>query len=315
MSPVDQSGMTNNGSGLQANFDSQDPEILKVISNLEARLGIVNETSNQFDLLSAVRYIPFENRSGPDFISRDSALIDKERFFLFDNHLERFKIMLQFFSGTLPFPTDISSEELLEALQNAVQNPQFDTSKPHKMRVIIKQELPLKIVVETTPVTPRVNLYSALSIENTELADGPSYTVKVDSDFSMASFNTMFKTTARETYNAARARCLDPMDPSPQEVIIYNGQGEIMEGSISNIAFWRNGEWVTPLLTTGCLCGVMRHDLLMKDYIKEEDVHLNTLKQGEQVLLFNGIQGVVKGTIDLSLYWKSKKDFAKNASK
>ena len=72
-----------------------------------------------------------------------------------------------------------------------------------------------------------------------------------------------------------------------------------MEGSITNVAVKResDGKWVTPLLSSGCLCGVTRHFLLRKNFIEEDNVTLEQLKPGTKVLLMNAIMGVFGGTI------------------
>ena len=65
-----------------------------------------------------------------------------------------------------------------------------------------------------------------------------------------------------------------------------------MEGSITNIALRGvRRKWVTPLLSSGCLCGVTRHFLLRKNFIEEDNVTLEQLKPGTKVLLMNAIMG------------------------
>lgn len=72
-----------------------------------------------------------------------------------------------------------------------------------------------------------------------------------------------------------------------------------MEGSITNVAIKRkrDGKWVTPLLSSGCLCGVMRHFLLRRNYIEEDIVLIKDVSIGDEMILFNGVMGVVRGRV------------------
>lgn len=73
-----------------------------------------------------------------------------------------------------------------------------------------------------------------------------------------------------------------------------------METSICNVAFHRNGRWLTPLLAVGCISGVFRRWLLENGRIYEADEHsisLNTIKNNEWVLVFNGVAGCRLGRL------------------
>ena len=73
-----------------------------------------------------------------------------------------------------------------------------------------------------------------------------------------------------------------------------------MESSICNVAFYRQGKWFTPPLTVGCIAGVFRRWLLENDRIHEADDHflsLDTIKDNEWVLLFNGVTGCRLGRV------------------
>lgn len=118
---------------------------------------------------------------------------------------------------------------------------------------------------------------------------------------------TSFKTTKRDIYNKSRQRILDPIINDPDnkdkntlyEVLLYNTRDEITEGSITNVAFFRDGQWKTPPLGSGCLCGVVRHHLLTKKLIQEDIILKKSLRDKEPLLLFNGVQGVVHGILHL----------------
>ena len=70
-----------------------------------------------------------------------------------------------------------------------------------------------------------------------------------------------------------------------------------METSIRNIAFWREGRWVTPLLQAGCLPGITRRLLLEEGKVEEGEILITDLKVGEILLLSNGVEGVRLGKL------------------
>lgn len=109
---------------------------------------------------------------------------------------------------------------------------------------------------------------------------------------------TAFKTTSRDHYLASRLRVgLGKGYTSPHEVLLFNRSDEATECSISNIAFWREGEWITPREEAGGLPGVMRRWLMEQGRWKEGTVKRCEVVKGEWVLLSNGVKGCIIGRI------------------
>lgn len=106
-----------------------------------------------------------------------------------------------------------------------------------------------------------------------------------------------------ENKTTSRAHYVDPMSrtgaslSSHQEVLLYNGQDEVTEGTITNVIFKRDGNWVTPKLTCGLLGGVMRSHLLTQGKITEAVIKKQDLVDGEEVLLCNAVRGVLRATM------------------
>ncbi len=62
----------------------------------------------------------------------------------------------------------------------------------------------------------------------------------------------------------------------------------ITDGSFYNVAFYhKEKKWVTP--STPLLNGTHRKDLLLRNKIKQEKIHINTLHTFEKVMLFNSM--------------------------
>ena len=73
---------------------------------------------------------------------------------------------------------------------------------------------------------------------------------------------------------------------------MWNADGEVMEGSLTNVYFERGGRWVTPPLSSGCQAGTVRRYLLEKGMVVEEAVKMAEVALGETILLSNGVRGI-----------------------
>lgn len=118
------------------------------------------------------------------------------------------------------------------------------------------------------------------------------------------------KTTYRRPYDDARTRAgmpavgalpnNDVASDSPDDVVLYNTFGAIMETSICNIAFFRHGRWITPPLASGCIPGVCRQWLLENNRIheaSENGISVKSIADNEWVLVFNGVNGCRLGRV------------------
>ncbi|KAI9844433.1 MAG: hypothetical protein M1838_002191 [Thelocarpon superellum] len=107
---------------------------------------------------------------------------------------------------------------------------------------------------------------------------------------------TRFKTTEREMYSEARARLgIEKSDPA--EVILINPWGELMEGSLMSVYFWRGGRWVTPPIASGGQMGTTRRWMVEHELCDEEIVRITSVVVGEECYLSNGVRGLIPGII------------------
>lgn len=249
--------------------------LAKVFSDESSK--VVNE---EFDLLSTIRY--------------DPKLPENEQFFLLDYHIFRLNLAIQFFQ----WDVEITTEVLLDHLKEAVK---ADPTIPYKLRVLLSSDRSLK--VEAYKVPERSDLFSGLVPQTPPTNE--YYKVYVDPGPTPIGPFTSFKTTHRDVYTQARNRMQlfiecddDKNDGRPCEILLHNPRGDVTEGSITNIALWRDGTWVTPPLVSGCLFGVTRQYLLATGKVQEkETIAIDTVQDGERVLVFNGIIGVCLGQI------------------
>jgi 4-amino-4-deoxychorismate lyase len=245
-----------------------------VAAKLDEAMG-----ESDFQILSTIRFDP--TLSG----GITSNLVCEENFFLLPTHWKRLQFTIGYFGWDVDVPYDHLVKELIATVST------LDPMLPYKLRVLVSKENVLN--VEAYATVPRVDLFSGL---HPQAKNEPIYKVYLDSHYTIVSPFTSFKTTKRDHYNLSRQRTL-VNNGDLEEVLIYNSCNEIMEGSITNVAFQRDNKWVTPSILTGCLCGVVRHHLLSTDVLYEGKILKSNVKIGEPVLLFNGIIGVCRGII------------------
>jgi len=100
------------------------------------------------------------------------------------------------------------------------------------------------------------------------------------------------KTTRREIYEKAREGC-----DADTDVILVNERDEITETTITNIAVFRDGAWVTPALSCGLLPGVLRAELLARGDIVEGIIHPEDLALSDPIRCFNALRGVFEADL------------------
>jgi para-aminobenzoate synthetase/4-amino-4-deoxychorismate lyase len=103
------------------------------------------------------------------------------------------------------------------------------------------------------------------------------------------------KVTRRKLYDQAwlAAEKLGAFD-----ALFINEQGFVTEGGRSNVFIKKDGRWLTPPLSSGCLPGVMR-SIVLKD-IKYQAVEQNITRtdvlNAEEVIFTNALRGIVETT-------------------
>lgn len=179
---------------------------------------------------------------------------------------------------------------------------------PHRIRILISTTgaltaeafpLPQPTHSTTPPLLLPKTLPPATTIPQSQL-----YTILLDKSPTLPSQFTQHKTTHRVLYTEARARVGLPPLPTPEtastEVLLWNEEREIMEGSLSTIYFWREGGWVTPAVRCGGNVGTTRRWALQEGVCIEGVVRLEDVVDGEGVWISTGVRGFVAGRIKLS---------------
>ncbi|KAL3230964.1 Aminodeoxychorismate lyase [Nakaseomyces bracarensis] len=203
------------------------------------------------------------------------------------------------------YNTDTVEMDTLEKMQYLL-----DKKEIYKMRVLFKANNSLEFqahrlenckadIINTEYFIKSIlsPLTSPISTKTEEIWD-----VFIDTEPIETSAFTSLKSTNRSHYTAARNR-MDEMKRilgivGKTEILVWNKHRQLMEGSITNVAIPnKDNKLMSPGLNSGCLCGTMRYYLIQKGFIVSHDISVDDLKDGESILLFNGVMGIVKGRI------------------
>lgn len=76
------------------------------------------------------------------------------------------------------------------------------------------------------------------------------------------------------------------------DALVLNAKGNIIESTIANIFWIKDGEIYTTPLSDGCVAGVMRRYIMSKTAVTEQQLTIEVLKNADEVFLTNAIRGI-----------------------
>jgi para-aminobenzoate synthetase / 4-amino-4-deoxychorismate lyase len=100
------------------------------------------------------------------------------------------------------------------------------------------------------------------------------------------------KTTRRELYDREWQHYSE--SAGADEVIYLNERGELAEGSRTTIFLEKDGQLLTPALSSGLLAGTLRAGLLASGRAREAVLKLNDLETADTIYLGNSVRGLVR---------------------
>ncbi|KAH8882270.1 hypothetical protein GQ53DRAFT_596493, partial [Thozetella sp. PMI_491] len=166
---------------------------------------------------------------------------------------------------------------------------------------------PEEILEQKEPLPSKASIYAEYLLQAKNRLPIPVFDVFVDSQPATASVYTRHKTAVRQMYTDSRARAGLESYEEPEEVLLWNKDGLLMEGSISTVFVWRhqgNGGGAgiylaTPPLSSGPNAGATRRYALEKGLCVEEDIKVQELRDGEEIWLSHATYGFFPGRIRL----------------
>jgi para-aminobenzoate synthetase/4-amino-4-deoxychorismate lyase len=140
----------------------------------------------------------------------------------------------------------------------------------------------------------RLKAAGQVDLENFAIADEPPHTTIMLAPERTHS-NDVFlyhKTTRRELYNRWYA---EARQQGYADVIFQNERGEITEGAISNIFIEKDGELLTPPVSSGLLPGVYRaHVIATNPRARECVLRREDLEVADAIYICNAVRGLQK---------------------
>jgi para-aminobenzoate synthetase/4-amino-4-deoxychorismate lyase len=187
-------------------------------------------------------------------------------FWLEERHLERLAASASYFG----FRHDPAAAR--DALNSAVPT----SSGSRLVRLTLDRHGALEAVVGRS-----------LDRAGTDRNPGPAVLVALAAEaVSSRSVLLFHKTVNRQAYESRKAS-----RPDLEDVILVNERNEVTESTVANLAVLIGDEWVTPALSSGCLPGTFRAELLASGMLTERVVSVEDLVSSDGVALINSVRG------------------------
>ena len=101
-----------------------------------------------------------------------------------------------------------------------------------------------------------------------------------------------YKTDWRAVYDGEFARL--KRETGCDEVLFLNERGDVAEGSRTNVFAVEGGRFFTPPLSSGCLDGCLRRELIEQGKCEERALTIAGLDRAEKVYLGNSLRGLIE---------------------
>jgi para-aminobenzoate synthetase/4-amino-4-deoxychorismate lyase len=231
------------------------------VGNAEARLGLGSgivadsvASSEWTECLAKGAFVPSTRR----FDLIETMRFDRrDGLIRLDAHLARMKTSAHYFG----FAFD------RHAARNELQAATFRLREAARVRLLLGRAG--HVAVEVRPLPPE--------------PEGPVAVRIAPLPVEATDFRLRHKTTDRAFYDAARGNVF--------EVVFNDPEGQLTEGSFTNVFVERDGILLTPPLETGLLGGILRNELIAEGRAREADLRVDDLKQG--FFIGNSLRGLL----------------------
>jgi 4-amino-4-deoxychorismate lyase len=243
-----------------------------------------------FQLFSSLRYDPLLSSLPINTESWDSDIKEPCPFYMLPHHRDRMLEAAEHFGWTKAAETIRGPQCFAHLLKKLTEAINTQSPTPCKAKILLNHNG--SIEVESSPTAPvtEMNLYPkripppkvapqmkvsprtggalTVGVDDAVHGDPPmgeAWNIVPDTVRTKPSPYTSYKTTSRDMYTAARERvAIKDMAEKREVLIISEKDGEIMEGSLTSVFFWRDGKWTTPPISSGGQVGTTRRWALEK---------------------------------------------------
>ncbi|CAG8983173.1 hypothetical protein HYALB_00003999 [Hymenoscyphus albidus] len=280
-----------------------------------------------FALFTSLRYDPILLTHAPNTQDWEPPATAPSPYYMLPLHRDRLVQAAEHFDWPLAVAAvsgPAGFKNLLSRLETSIDST---STTPLRVRVVLTKEGTMTIETSPTPPVELENLFpsripppasireavpsvspltgGALTSPGGKLYGDPPLTnpfiICPDTIRTPPSSYTSYKTTARDMYDGARSRLGIKEWTERREVLLLSTKdGEIMEGTLTTLFFWREGSWVTPAVSSGGQIGTTRRWALEKGLCKEGVLKVDSLLEGEECWISNGVRGFHAGVVKLA---------------
>jgi para-aminobenzoate synthetase / 4-amino-4-deoxychorismate lyase len=227
--------------------------------------GIVWDSDAGAEYEEALSKAAILTRKMPEFQLLETMLREDGDIFLLERHLKRLAESAEYFD----FRFD--REKICGHLRNlpALSKAEGRLEHPSRIRLLLNKDGEFDVQVFEQKRLEASSALLALAREPVDSGDVFLY----------------HKTTNRGVYEKAKADF-----PAADDVLLFNGRGEVTESCIANVVVELAGKKVTPPVACGLLAGTFRDELLEAGEIEEGIVTLDDLKRADAVWLINSVR-------------------------
>ncbi len=198
---------------------------------------------------------------------------EREGYFLLHRHKERLRASAEYFE--IPLEMTVVDLRLAEAAESISGRE----GREGRVRLLVDRTGDVRVESEPAPAGAAGPLRVAVAAEPLDRED----------------LFLFHKTTNRTIYERARAAA-----PGFDDVILWNGEGEVTESCFANVVVEWEDRLVTPPVRCGLLAGTFRAELLERGGIHEEVIRVEDLAQCRRIWLVNSVRKWMEAEIDQS---------------
>lgn len=262
---------------------------------VQGRNSISDDVEDRY-IYTSVRYDPMFKGSPENTAASFNVPCP---FYMLEHHWTRLKVAhwsSQFWSDGSTPRAHARPAEFIHSLLSAVQ--QWQTSHPKEaetaqsLRIRRRAYACGRVTTEIWQI-PRLPLsrFFPKSLDPSPDLSIVDWTVVLDTQPTTVTEATMFKIWDRTPQVRARSEAGIFALTTTKEVLLYNPDHQILDGSNSTPYFYRKGRWVTPISSSGGLQGTTRRWALEKGLCIEAVISLDSFVDGEIVWFSNAVKG------------------------
>ncbi|KAK0121617.1 hypothetical protein ONS95_009904 [Cadophora gregata] len=279
-----------------------------------------------FQLFSSLRYDPLLLPLTINTAAWDGEIKFFSPFYMLPYHRDRMLQAAENFGWTKAADTIRGTEGFNFLLKKLNEGVDINSQLPLRVKTLLSHDGEITVESNPVPAVERWTLFperipppsslettmkvspltgGALTLGENDVVHGDapkrqSWDIIPDPVRTPPSQYTSYKTTSRNMYVSARERVgIKDMAEEKEVLLVSEKNGEIMEGSLTSVYFWRNGKWTTPHVSSGGQIGTTRRWAIEEGYAVEGIVTIDSLMDGEECWISNGVRGFQYGKVKL----------------